>query len=126
MVSHQWKVELPLSVFQGSSDGQKALGGDAHHEEGLKVHKDVLARVPHVREEHDEHLVVEIEVKALRVNDEDGEEEDVGDCQSDQSVVESRFHLWPVDNNLVLGRFLIGKVFCLGLFMKPIRLNSGF
>ena len=95
MVNHQWKVDIPLSVFQGSSDGQKALGGDAHHEERLKVHEDVLAGVPHVGEEHDEHLVVEVKVKPLRVNDEDGEEEDVGDCQSDQSVVESRFHLWP-------------------------------
>ena len=96
-----WIAKLPLSVFEWSSDCEAALCGDAHHEEGLEVHQDVLHRVPHVREEHDEELVLEVQVKALRVNDDDGDEDDVDDGQCDQGVVEVRFHLWSGDDKLL-------------------------
>ena len=91
----------PLSVLEWSSDCQATLCGDAHHEEGLEVHQDVLHRVPHVREEHDEELVLQVEVKALRVDDDDRDEDDVNDGQCDQGVVEVGFHLWPGDDKLL-------------------------
>ena len=88
---------LPLSVFEWSPNSQAALCGDAHHEEGLEVHQDVLQRVPHVREEHDEELVVQVKVEPLCVDNDDAEEDDVDDGQRDQGVVEVGLHLWPGD-----------------------------
>ena len=58
-------LHLTQSVLEWISGGQVALGGDAHHEEGLEGHQDVLRRVPHVREEQDERLVLQVEVEVL-------------------------------------------------------------
>ena len=89
------KVESrPLLIFEWSPDCQTALGRDAHHEEGLEVQQDVLQRVPHVREEHDEQLVVQVTVEALGVDDDDSEEDDVDDGECDQGVMEAGLHLW--------------------------------
>ena len=87
----------PLSVFEWSPDSKAALGGDTHHEEGLKVHQDVLQRVPHVREEHDEELVLQVKIEPLCVNNDDAEEDDVDDGKGDEGVVEVGLHLWPGD-----------------------------
>ena len=57
--------DLAHSVLEWISGGQVALGGDAHHEERLEGHQDVLRRVPHVREEQDERLVLQVKVKIL-------------------------------------------------------------
>ena len=86
---------LPLSVLEWSPNSQAALCGDAHHEEGLEVHQDVLQRVPYVREEHDEELVLQVKVEPLCVDNDDAEEDDVDDGQRDQGVVEVGLHLWP-------------------------------
>ena len=58
--------DLSQSVLEGILYGQISLSGDAHHEEGLKGHEDVLEGVPHIGEEHDEQLVVQVEVKPLQ------------------------------------------------------------
>ena len=60
------KNYLSQSVLKRVLYCQITLGGDAHHEEGLKGHEDVLEGVPHVGEEHDEQLVVQVEVKPLQ------------------------------------------------------------
>ena len=57
--------DLAHSVLEWISGGQVALGGDAHHEERLEGHQDVLRRVPHVREEQDERLVLQVKVEVL-------------------------------------------------------------
>ena len=57
--------DLSQSVLEGILYGQISLSGDAHHEEGLEGHEDVLEGVPHVGEEHDEHLVVQVQVESL-------------------------------------------------------------
>ena len=85
-------------IFEWSPDCQTALGRDAHHEEGLEVQQDVLQRVPHVREEHDEQLVVQVTVEALGVDDDDSEEDDVDDGECDQGVMKVGLHLWSGDN----------------------------
>ena len=82
-------------VLYRPANGQVALGGDAHHQVGLESHQDVLEGVPEVGEEEDEELVVEVEVEALDVDDDRQDEEGVNDGQGDQTVVESRLHLWP-------------------------------
>ena len=58
--------DLSQSVLEGILYGQISLSGDAHHEKGLKGHEDVLEGVPHVGEEHDEQLVVQVEVEPLQ------------------------------------------------------------
>ena len=83
--------------MQWTAGGEIALRGDAHHEEGLEGHQDVLERVPHVREEHDEELVLQVKVEPLCVDNDDAEEDDVDDGQRDQGVVEVGLHLWPGD-----------------------------
>ena len=87
----------PSSVLEWAHDCQAAFRGDAHHQEGLEVHQYVLQRVPHIWDEHDEQLVLEVEIKALCVDNEDDNEDDVDDRQSDEGVVEVGFHLWPCD-----------------------------
>ena len=57
--------DLSQSVLEGILYGQISLCGDAHHEKGLEGHEDVLEGVPHVGEEHDEHLVVQVQVESL-------------------------------------------------------------
>ena len=57
--------DLSQSVLKGILYGQISLSGYAHHEEGLEGHEDVLEGVPHVGEEHDEHLVVQVQVESL-------------------------------------------------------------
>ena len=57
---------LSQSVLNRVLYGQITLGGDAHHEEGLEGHEDVLEGVPHVGEEHDEQLVVQVEIEPLQ------------------------------------------------------------
>ena len=44
------KKYLSDSVLQWTAGGKVALSGDAHHQEGLEGHQDILERVPHVRE----------------------------------------------------------------------------
>ena len=57
---------LSKPVFEWVFDGKVSLCSDAHHQEGLEGHQDVLERVPQVGEEHDEHLVVKVQVKSLK------------------------------------------------------------
>ena len=57
---------LSQSVLKRVLYGQITLGGDAHHEEGLEGHEDVLGRVPQVGEEHNEQLVVQVEIEPLQ------------------------------------------------------------
>ena len=52
-------------VFQWIAGSEVALCGDAHHQEGLEGHQDVLERVPHIREQEDEGLVPQVKVKVL-------------------------------------------------------------
>ena len=58
---------LSDSVLQWTAGGEVALRGDAHHEEGLEGHQDVLERVPHVREQEDEGLVPQVKLKVLGI-----------------------------------------------------------
>ena len=89
----------PLSVFEWSPDSKAALRGDAHHEEGLEVHQDVLQRVPHIREEHNEELVLQVEVEPLGVDNDDAEEDNVDDGKRDQGMVKVGLHLWSGDGD---------------------------
>ena len=59
------KNNLSQSELKRVLYGEVSLGGDAHHEEGLEGHQDVLQRVPHVREQEDEGLVPQVKVKVL-------------------------------------------------------------
>ena len=67
ITSFFYEIDSNLSqpVLEGILYGQISLCGDAHHEKGLKGHEDVLEGVPHVGEEHDEHLVVQVQVESL-------------------------------------------------------------
>ena len=59
-------TNLSQSVLERVLYGEVSLCGDAHHEEGLEGHEDVLERVPHVGEEDDEQLVVQVKVESLK------------------------------------------------------------
>ena len=59
------KNNLSQSVLKRVLYGEVSLGGDAHHEEGLEGHEDVLEGVPHVGEEHDKQLVIQVQVEPL-------------------------------------------------------------
>ena len=68
---NQWfpnfdKKYLSQSVLKRVLYSEITLGGDAHHEKGLEGHEDVLEGVPEVGEEHDEQLVVQVQVKPLQ------------------------------------------------------------
>ena len=63
------KNNLSQSVLKRVLYGEVSLGGDAHHEEGLEGMKDVregAPAAPHVGDEHDEHLVVQVQVESLQ------------------------------------------------------------
>ena len=65
-IDMNWIQNYPShAVFQWTAGGQVALCGDAHHQERLESHQDVLERIPHVREEEDEGLVLQVKVKVL-------------------------------------------------------------
>ena len=72
---------------------QVAFSCDADHQEGFKGHQDVLEGIPGVGEEEDEHLVLNVKVIALDVNEEGDDEKDVNDGEGDEGVVEGGLHL---------------------------------
>ena len=65
-MSNEWNY-LSYSVLQRTACGKIALSGDAHREEGLEGHQDVLERVPHIWEQEDEGLVLQVKVKVLGI-----------------------------------------------------------
>ena len=85
--------------MDGSADGQQALERDAHDEEGLAGHHDILQRVDEVREERDVERGAEAEGV---VQDDQQQEGDLDDGEADQTLVEGRDHLQPVAAALML------------------------
>ena len=79
--------------MDGPADGQQALERDAHDEEGLAGHHDILQRVDEVREERDVERGAEAEGV---VQDHQQQEGDLDDGEADQTLVEGRDHLQPV------------------------------
>ena len=72
---------------------QVSLGCDADHQKGFECHQYVLEGVPGIGEEEDEHLVLDVQVEALDVDEEGDDEEDVNDSEGDEGVVEGGLHL---------------------------------
>ena len=56
---------LSQSVLKRVLYGEVSLSGDAHHEEGLEGHEDVLEGVPHIGQKNDEQLVLQVQVESL-------------------------------------------------------------
>ena len=77
---------------------QVSLGCDADHQKGFEGHQDVLEGVPGIGEEEDEHLVLDVKVEALDVDEEGDDEEDVDDGEGDEGVVEGGLHLRPEED----------------------------
>ena len=92
-------ASMSLPVVDGPADGQQALERDAHDEEGLAGHHDILQRVDEVREERDVERRAEAEGV---VQDHQQQEGDLDDGEADQTLVEGRDHLQPVAAALML------------------------
>ena len=72
----------------GPLDGQKPLGGDAHHQVRLAAQQNCLCWVPKVGEQLDVQLVVQIKVRVEAVYDDHDDKEKVDNGEGDDGLME--------------------------------------
>ena len=88
--------QLSCPVPQWSHYGHQTLHGDAHQEVTLARHHDVLQGVEQVGKHHDVELCGDVH---SMVADEEDEEGDLEDGESDETLVECRFHVGVAEDH---------------------------
>ena len=78
--------DLVCPVHQGVAHCKVPLCSNAHHQECLPGHQNILQRVPEVRK----HVDVESGGSITEgITNNDADKEDINNCKGDQTVVES-------------------------------------
>ena len=84
--------------LDGLPDGEEALGGDAHDDEGLAAQQRRPQRVPEVGKHPDVHLVAQVEVQVEAGHDKAGNEQEVDEGEGEDALVEVGAHAGPEEH----------------------------